>query len=43
MVLTIDIDTTDGRGLSKRSTSLVTVEEAQGSAVFAVHFTVKAL
>ena len=42
MVLAIDI--TDGRGLSKEShRRLVTVEEDQGNAVFAVHFAVKAL
>ena len=40
MALAIDI--TDGRGLSKIA-SLVTVEEDQGNAVFAIHFAVKAL
>ena len=39
MALAIDI--IDGRGL--RNASLVTVEEEQGDAVFAVHFAVKAL
>ena len=37
------IDITDGRGLNKQSVSLVTVEEEQGDAVFAVHSAVKAL
>ena len=41
MALAIDI--TDGRGLSNGSASLVTIEEEQGSTVFAVHFAVKAL
>ena len=42
MALAIDI--TDGRGLSNeaRSASLVTVEEEQGNAVYAVNFIVKA-
>ena len=41
MALAIDI--TDGRGLSNEARpALVTVEEEQGNAVFAVHFAVKA-
>ena len=39
MALAIDI--ADGCGLSNESVLLVTVEEEQGIAVFAVHFTVK--
>ena len=41
MALAINI--TDGCGLSNESASLVTVEEEQGIAVFAIHFTVKVL
>ena len=38
------IDTVDGRGLSNdRSASCVTSKEEQGNAVFAVHYTVKAV
>ena len=38
MALAIDI--TNGRGLSNEARRLATFEEEQGSAVFAVHFTV---
>ena len=40
----VAINITDGRGLSNEARGyIVTVEEEQGNAVFAIHFVVKAL
>ena len=41
--MALAIDTVDGRGLSNEAHQCVTSKEEQGNAVFAVHYTVKAV